>query len=225
MQTCLFTGNGIGSGKIIQRFPERDWPDTPFTEGLELFCQPQGWALSTDRQEPKFFVSVLTDIDANRHYCAVLCFNEAVSITPSKPTDEEDDGLELGSSGVRGVVPPVPIITHHSIMYAPKCLVLISRLNYFETFRDLVCAREVFLGDPEPTFLDGMVPVVGQQQHVSGLDRIGVRERRKPCAVRPEEEEKHAISKIRRAVGMKIAIEDNKRLNILEDQQNDDSLS
>ncbi|KAK8374776.1 hypothetical protein O3P69_012541 [Scylla paramamosain] len=128
--------NGIGSGKIIQRFPERDWPDTPFTEGLELFCQPQGWALSTDRQEPKFFVSVLTDIDANRHYCAVLCFNEAVSITPSKPTDEEDDGLELGNSGMRGVVPPVPIITHHSIMYAPKCLVLISRLNYFETFRN-----------------------------------------------------------------------------------------
>ena len=33
-------------------------------------------------------MSVLTDIDANRHYCAVLSFNEAVSITPSKPTDE-----------------------------------------------------------------------------------------------------------------------------------------
>ncbi|KAK8735254.1 hypothetical protein OTU49_005586, partial [Cherax quadricarinatus] len=80
--------NGIGCGKIIQRFPERNWPDTPFIEALELFCQPQGWTLSTDRQEPKFFVSVLTDIDANRHYCAVLSFNEAVSITPSKPTDE-----------------------------------------------------------------------------------------------------------------------------------------
>ncbi|KAK3881737.1 hypothetical protein Pcinc_013820 [Petrolisthes cinctipes] len=143
--------NGIGNGKIIQRFPERDWPDTPFTEGLELFCQPQGWALSTDRQEPQFFVSVLTDIDANRHYCAVLSFNEAVSITPSKPIDEEDDGLELGSGstgsggtggggsgGIRGsgMGPPVPIITHHSIMYAPKCLVLISRLDYFETFRN-----------------------------------------------------------------------------------------
>ncbi|KAK8735253.1 hypothetical protein OTU49_005586 [Cherax quadricarinatus] len=32
--------------------------------------------------------------------------------------------------------PPVPIITHHSIMYAPKCLVLISTLDYFETFRN-----------------------------------------------------------------------------------------
>lgn len=52
------------------------------------FCQPQGWALSSERQEPRFFVSVLTDIDANQHYCACLCFNETVSITPSKPVDE-----------------------------------------------------------------------------------------------------------------------------------------
>lgn len=52
------------------------------------FCQPQGWALSTERQEPRFFVSVLTDIDANRHYCACLCFNETIAITPSKPVDE-----------------------------------------------------------------------------------------------------------------------------------------
>ncbi|XP_066963738.1 myotubularin-related protein 13 [Macrobrachium rosenbergii] len=128
--------NGIGSGRIIQRFPERDWPDTPFIEGLELFCQPQGWTLSTERQEPKFFVSVLTDIDANRHYCAVLCFNEAASITPSKPTDEEEDGLELSNGGVRTMGHPVNLITHHSIMYAPKCLVLISTLDYFETFRN-----------------------------------------------------------------------------------------
>ncbi|XP_076069162.1 SET domain binding factor isoform X2 [Oratosquilla oratoria] len=128
--------NGIGSGRIIQRFPQHDWTDAPFIEGLELFCQPQGWALSTERQEPKFFVSVLTDMDANRHYCAVLCFNEAVSITPTKPTDEEEDSLDIGNGGVDGVGPPVPFITHHSIMYAPKCLVLISTLDYYETFRN-----------------------------------------------------------------------------------------
>lgn len=70
-------------------------------------------------------------------------------LTPFDPY-QEDDGLELGSGssgsggvggggsgGIRGsgMGPPVPIITHHSIMYAPKCLVLISRLDYFETFR------------------------------------------------------------------------------------------
>lgn len=28
-------GSGKRSGKILQRFPERDWPDTPFIEGIE----------------------------------------------------------------------------------------------------------------------------------------------------------------------------------------------
>jgi len=44
--------------------------------------------LSSERQEPRFFVFVLTDVEAERHYCACLCFNETVSITPSKPVDE-----------------------------------------------------------------------------------------------------------------------------------------
>ncbi|XP_060530285.1 myotubularin-related protein 13 isoform X2 [Cylas formicarius] len=120
------------NGIILQRFPDKDWPDTPFIEGIEWFCQPQGWTLSTERQEPRFFVSVLTDIDANRHYCACLCFNETVSITPSKPVDEEEDTIE-GDTSLRPIIPSVSL---HSIMYAPKCLVLVSRLDYIETFRN-----------------------------------------------------------------------------------------
>lgn len=96
------------------------------------FCQPQGWLLSTERQEPRFFVSILTDIDANRHYCACMCFNETVSIMPSKPVDEEEDPVD-GNNGT--LVRAIPAIAHHSIMYAPRCLVLVSRLDYIETFR------------------------------------------------------------------------------------------
>uniref|UniRef100_A0A182J5B9 Myotubularin n=1 Tax=Anopheles atroparvus TaxID=41427 RepID=A0A182J5B9_ANOAO len=140
---------GSRKGKLVQRFPEKDWPDTPFIEGIELFCQPQGWALSTVRQEPQFFVSVLTDMDGNRHYCACLSFNETIAITPSKPIDEEeeDDNLSPTSAGARGgsAAGPggvlvggsgPPSITHHSIMYAPKCLVIVSRLEYIEAFRN-----------------------------------------------------------------------------------------
>ena len=50
-----------------------------FLDGLEHFCQPNGWRLRTEREDPKFFISVLTDIDGNRHYCACLAFSEAVS--------------------------------------------------------------------------------------------------------------------------------------------------
>jgi myotubularin-related protein 5/13 len=99
---------------------------------MELFCQPQGWALSTDQEEPKFFMSVLTDIDGNHHYCACLSFNEKISITPSKPVDEEEENLAFEK---KSMIPAQATITHHNIMYAPKCLVLVSRLDYPETFR------------------------------------------------------------------------------------------
>lgn len=132
--TIIIVGSGISSGIILQRFPEKDWPDSPFIDGIEWFCQPQGWALSTERQEPRFFVSVLTDIDANRHYCACLCFNETVSIAPTKPADEEEDAID-GESATAALVRNLPTISHHSVMYAPKCLVLVSTLDYIETFR------------------------------------------------------------------------------------------
>uniref|UniRef100_A0A674GFF9 SET binding factor 2 n=1 Tax=Taeniopygia guttata TaxID=59729 RepID=A0A674GFF9_TAEGU len=66
-----------GLGKIIQRFPQKDWEDTPFPQGIELFCQPGGWQLSKERKQPTFFVVVLTDIDSERHYCSCLTFYEA----------------------------------------------------------------------------------------------------------------------------------------------------
>ncbi|XP_023930025.1 myotubularin-related protein 13 isoform X2 [Lingula anatina] len=113
--------SGTSQGKIIQRFPEKDWPGSPFTLGIELFCQPTGWSLSTQRHPPTFFVSVLTDIDADRHYCACLTFHETVSMTSTKPDDEDgDDGTPI----------------RQSLMYAPKCLVLVSKFPEFETFRN-----------------------------------------------------------------------------------------
>ena len=187
-------------GKIVQRFPEKDWPDTPFIEGIEWvsnhlilslpylskriinwiivvnknifilkplpennfplnllqFCQPLGWSLSYEKQEPKFFTSVLTDIDANKHYCACLSFHETLAITVNKSADDADDDIsvntkylplqnvsttssvnatDLGSNKQNNSGNEVGVITHHSVMYSPKCLVLISRLDFPETFR------------------------------------------------------------------------------------------
>ena len=44
---------------------------------------------------------------------------------------------------------------------------------------------------------------------------IGVNEKRKSSAMRAWEEGRHAICKIRRAAGKKIAVEDNKKSNIV----------
>ncbi|CAL1540470.1 unnamed protein product [Lymnaea stagnalis] len=113
---------GNRCGKVLQRFPEINWDDRPFMEGLPLFCQPMGWSLSTKRQPPSFYVAVLTDMDGERHYCAVFKFHEMVSMTPSKPDDEEDE--QEGT------------IVHHSSMFAPKAFILVSSHDYFEAFRN-----------------------------------------------------------------------------------------
>ena len=46
---------------------------------------------------------------------------------------------------------------------------------------------------------------------ISEVDRTGVRGRSKSCAARPREQGRHAVSEIRRAVSMKIAVKESKR--------------
>uniref|UniRef100_A0A8C0KIJ7 SET binding factor 2 n=1 Tax=Canis lupus dingo TaxID=286419 RepID=A0A8C0KIJ7_CANLU len=123
----IATGNairsGAGLGKIIQRFPQKDWDDTPFPQGIELFCQPGGWQLSKERKQPTFFVVVLTDIDSDRHYCSCLTFYEAeINLQGTKKEEIE------GEVEVSGLIQPAEV-------FAPKSLVLVSRLDYPEIFR------------------------------------------------------------------------------------------
>jgi len=76
----------------------------------------------SQKQQPTFFVSALTDIDAMRHYCACLTFSEDVSDESLRHDDGDDAEQELS-------------LVRCSKMYAAKSLVLVSRFDYFETFR------------------------------------------------------------------------------------------
>ncbi|XP_059043369.1 myotubularin-related protein 5 isoform X3 [Mustela lutreola] len=122
-------GSGEGQGQILQRFPEKDWEDNPFPQGIELFCQPSGWQLCPERNPPTFFVAVLTDINSERHYCACLTFWE-----PAEPTQEAvctEDVDEAGPAQLSPATPGPP-----GQLFAPKTLVLVSRLDHAEVFRN-----------------------------------------------------------------------------------------
>ncbi|MFT7816707.1 myotubularin-related protein 13 isoform X1 [Arapaima gigas] len=121
------TGSGEGCGKIIQRFPEKDWDGTAFPPGVEMFCQPGGWSLSSERKQPTFFTAVLTDIDSNRHYCYCLTFYEA-EINLQGPKRMEMDGDEDGEEEHSCLIKPAQV-------FAPKSLILVSRLDFPEIFR------------------------------------------------------------------------------------------
>ncbi|NXW31155.1 MTMRD protein, partial [Phaetusa simplex] len=84
------------------------------------FCQPGGWQLSKERKQPTFFMVVLTDIDSERHYCSCLTFYEAeINLQGTKEIEGEEES---------GLIPPAEV-------FAPKSLVLVSRLDYPEIFR------------------------------------------------------------------------------------------
>uniref|UniRef100_A0A8C5QAF9 SET binding factor 1 n=1 Tax=Leptobrachium leishanense TaxID=445787 RepID=A0A8C5QAF9_9ANUR len=115
---------GIGQGRIIQKFPEKDWEDNPFPQGIELFCQPSGWQLCAEKNPPTFFIAVLTDINSERHYCSCFTFWEELDCVQSAG-DRRDGESEEDA--------PIPSTTQ---LYAPKTLVLVSRLDHSEVFRD-----------------------------------------------------------------------------------------
>ncbi|XP_062238743.1 myotubularin-related protein 5 isoform X4 [Platichthys flesus] len=117
---------GEGQGRILQRFPEKDWEDSPFPQGIELFCQPSGWQLVPERQPASFFVAVLTDINSERHYCACFTFwecldNPQLQKAEANELDEVDEDLA---------------VVQAAKVFAPKSLVLVSRLDYTEVFRN-----------------------------------------------------------------------------------------
>ncbi|XP_043092283.1 myotubularin-related protein 5 isoform X1 [Puntigrus tetrazona] len=118
-------GGSEGQGRILQRFPEKDWEDNPFPQGLELFCQPSGWQLVPERKPPSFFVSVLTDINSERHYCACFTFWESVEnpqLQKGEPSEADEDDS--------------PDMLQPAQLYAPRSLVLVSRLDHTEVFRN-----------------------------------------------------------------------------------------
>ncbi|XP_029809098.1 myotubularin-related protein 5 isoform X8 [Suricata suricatta] len=130
------TGSGEGQGQILQRFPEKDWEDNPFPQGIELFCQPSGWQLCPERNPPTFFVAVLTDINSERHYCACLTFWEPAEptqeVTCTEDTTEREEEAEEGGPAQLSPVTPGP----PGQLFAPKTLVLVSRLDHAEVFRN-----------------------------------------------------------------------------------------
>ncbi|CAI9547244.1 unnamed protein product, partial [Staurois parvus] len=159
-------GSGIGQGKILQKFPEKDWEDNPFPQGIELFCQPSGWQLCAEKNPPTFFIAVLTDINSERHYCS--CFTFWEECAPNL-IDQRDGETEEGS--------PLPSAAQ---LYAPKTLVLVSRLDHPEVFRDSLGliytihtdGLSVSLENVVGNLLTCTVPVTGGSQ--SDLEQDGM---------------------------------------------------
>ena len=136
------------------------------------FCQPGGWYLAKEKQQPTFFVSILTDAEGNQQFCAVHTFHEP--LRPLSPTEtvrirsnrsnsvvsirrakSENDIIENSILSLDGVVGDEFIdedmcrveggdsdsmndnktLSNKKYSYAPKCLVLLSRVHDFRILK------------------------------------------------------------------------------------------
>uniref|UniRef100_A0A8C3JYZ8 SET binding factor 1 n=1 Tax=Calidris pygmaea TaxID=425635 RepID=A0A8C3JYZ8_9CHAR len=147
------------------------WEDNPFPQGIELFCQPSGWQLFTERNPPTFFVAVLTDINSERHYCACFTFWEVgrginLRLWPVVPAFPEEEEEEEPSSPVQPAQ-----------LFAPKSLVLVSRLDHAEVFRNslgliytiYVDGLSVSLENVIGNLLTCTIPITGGAQRTISL--------------------------------------------------------
>ncbi|XP_063049319.1 myotubularin-related protein 13 [Engraulis encrasicolus] len=167
------SGSGEGCGKILQRFPKTDWDGTAFPQGVEMFCQPSGWRLSRERKTPSFFTAVLTDIDSHRHYCSCLTFHEAHTHSQGSKSvsgDEDEDEDEEEDDDGDGLVQPAQL-------FAPKSLILVSRLDHLEIFRGCLGLIYTVYVDSLAPPLEGLVtsllacqvPITGGAQKLLSL--------------------------------------------------------
>uniref|UniRef100_A0A8C9L4V0 SET binding factor 1 n=1 Tax=Serinus canaria TaxID=9135 RepID=A0A8C9L4V0_SERCA len=146
--------------------------ELPFPTGS--FCQPSGWQLFPERNPPTFFVAVLTDINSERHYCACFTFWEAVE-SPQVPgtqghtrTHRDTQGHGDGGGGADG---------EPAQLFAPKSLVLVSRLDHAEVFRNslgliytiYVDGLSVSLENVIGNLLTCTIPITGGAQRTISL--------------------------------------------------------
>ncbi|XP_042300057.1 myotubularin-related protein 5-like isoform X2 [Sceloporus undulatus] len=148
----LPAGSTDGQGQILQRFLEKDWEDNPFPQGIELFCQPSGWQLFRKRNPPTFFIAALTDINSERHYCACFTFWEAMerSQLQNRLQKEEEEVEEEQEEEVAAPVQPTQL-------FAPKSLVLVSRLDNGEVFRNCLGLIDTIYVDGLSTSLETVI--------------------------------------------------------------------
>uniref|UniRef100_A0A8R1TTB5 Myotubularin-related protein 5 n=1 Tax=Onchocerca volvulus TaxID=6282 RepID=A0A8R1TTB5_ONCVO len=115
--------HGSSVGNIVQRFPKYDWSDISLSPSLEVFSQPQGWALSTEMRPVCFFANTLTDIMGARQYACCLQVYEPCGDGIEEVDDtRSDEGPSL---------------------FKPKVIVILSRFPFFDLFRN--CLNRILL--------------------------------------------------------------------------------
>jgi len=119
---------------ILDRYPRVDYANSPLSNTVAVFCQPNGADIRNEIQMPTFLSFVLTDSEGRKMYAITVTFYDALSAD-----DEECCRRSLQSNFIDGFKPLWPKDKH---LYHSKSVCILSYYPFFLTFRE--CLKEVY---------------------------------------------------------------------------------
>jgi myotubularin-related protein 5/13 len=153
------------TGTILQRFPTVDRKTTPLPRGIEIFCQPLGWTVTTSPSPPSLTTFILTAEDGKRLFCSSLTFYQLQSLTKrakkrlrSVPVDQDVSSITESRQMTRfksspsfdcldeaheANWSPEAIVNNPHEIFQPLSLCLVSRLPLFDVLQS--CLKGLYL--------------------------------------------------------------------------------
>lgn len=108
---------------ILSQFPSFTRNDIQIPESIPLFCFPYGTYISSLQEAPIVSYLLLTDEKGNKLFCTALKFFETFD------ENYEETSSTIGSKKSSG---------YQEFFYVPKCIVIVSRLAFFENFEKIL---------------------------------------------------------------------------------------
>lgn len=108
---------------ILSQFPPFARTEAQIPESIPVFCFPWGIKLSKSRNSPEVFYMMLTDESGNKLFCTCLKIWEL----------QED----IFSGDYSDPIQNSHFFAEDSI-FVPKCLVIVSRLAFYEAFEEIL---------------------------------------------------------------------------------------
>lgn len=120
---------------IIDRFPRKDYANSPLSNTVAVFCQPSGADLRCELILPTFLSFVLTDAEGHRMYAITVTFYDRLA-----DADAQQIQCSLDSIYVDGFKPEWPVNAKN--LYHSKSVCILSYYPFFQSFRE--CLKEIY---------------------------------------------------------------------------------
>ena len=122
---------------ILDRYPRSDYANSPLSNTVAVFCQPNGADIRNKIEMPTFLSFVLTDSEGRKMYAITVTFYDALS-----PEDEDCCRRSLQQNFIDGFKPQWPRDTKDKKLYHSKSVCILSYYPFFLSFRE--CLKEVY---------------------------------------------------------------------------------